>query len=227
MLSIFDGIRELNEWAVPVRLLLAVVLGGLIGLEHSAKNRPAGFRTHILVCLGTAVATLTGLFLMVNLNLPIDVSRISASAISGLGFIVAGTIVVTKSMNIKGLTTAAGLWTTGVIGIAVGSGYYEIDILCAAMVLLTETLMEKIRYRIRKSPRYKVELLYSEKDALDNALRRMKDDRFAITNLKIQSLEDHPAARYMALVDLRGRAKTENLLDKIRQIDGIVNAALI
>ena len=123
MFEFLNPLRELTTLSVGLRMVIAVLLGSVIGLERSAKNRPAGFRTHILVCLGAATAAMTGLFIVLKLGMLSDVSRISAQVISGLGFIVAGTIVVTKKMSIKGLTTAAGLWTTGIIGLAVGSGY--------------------------------------------------------------------------------------------------------
>ena len=225
MLKIFDGIRDLSFWAILVRLLLTTLLGALIGLERSAKNRPAGFRTHILVCIGAATAAMTGLFLFLKLKLPTDITRISAQVISGLGFIVAGTIVVTKTLNIKGLTTAAGLWTTGVVGIAVGSGYYEIGIILTLFILLTENLLDKLSARIKKSPEFNIEVLYSEKDALDNVLRMLKNHRLAITNLKIHSLDEDQAARYAAVISLRGDAKVEMILEKAQDTEGIVSAA--
>ena len=135
MLTILNGLRDLSFWAILVRMLVAVLCGTLIGLERSSKNRPAGFRTHILVCLGAAVASITGLYLYLGLELPADISRISGQVVTGLGFIGAGTIIITKKMTIKGLTTAAGLWTTGVIGLAIGSGYYELGVLGTALVL--------------------------------------------------------------------------------------------
>ena len=122
MISIFDGIRALGLGAVAVKTLMACLCGTLIGLERSSKNRPAGFRTHTLVCLAASLAALTSLYIFLEMKLPSDISRIGGQVISGLGFIGAGTIIITKRMTIKGLTTAAGLWTTGVIGLAIGSG---------------------------------------------------------------------------------------------------------
>ena len=109
MIHLFDPIRALGFGAVLVKMLIACLCGTLIGLERSSKNRPAGFRTHILVCLAAAVASLTSLFIFMEIKLPADVSRIGGQVVSGLGFIGAGTIVITKRLTIKGLTTAAGL----------------------------------------------------------------------------------------------------------------------
>ena len=109
MFDFLNPLREMTTLTVGLRMILAVILGAVIGLERSSKNRPAGFRTHTLVCLGAAVAAMTGLFIVLKLGMLSDVSRISAQVISGLGFIIAGTIVVTKKRSIKGLTTAASI----------------------------------------------------------------------------------------------------------------------
>ena len=101
MLSLFDGIRDLTPWSVVLRMVIASLLGMLIGLERSYKNRPAGFRTHILVCVGSCVASLTGIYLYLNVGMNTDISRIGAQVVSGLGFIGAGTILVTKKLTQK------------------------------------------------------------------------------------------------------------------------------
>ena len=163
MLSFLNPLRGLDFISVLVRLLLACACGMVIGLERSAKNRPAGFRTHILVCFGAAAASLTGIYLYVGLKLPTDIARISASVISGLGFIGAGSIIVTKKLTIKGLTTAAGLWVTGIIGIAIGSGYYEGGILGTLLILFTETVLSLLDERIVKRPQFNIRMLYNDR----------------------------------------------------------------
>ena len=111
MLKCFDFVREMNFLATTVRLVLAVLCGGAIGMEREYKRRPAGFRTHILICLGAAVTTLTAQYIYLVLHLYTDVARLGAQVVAGIGFIGAGTIIVTKRQHVKGLTTAAGLWT--------------------------------------------------------------------------------------------------------------------
>ena len=224
MLDLFNSLRSLEFWAILIRMVLACLCGAVIGLERSAKNRPAGFRTHILVCMAATVAATTGLYLFLEMHLPSDISRISGQVISGLGFIGAGTIVVTKKMSIKGLTTAAGLWATGIIGLAIGSGYYEIAVVGTALVLLAETWFAVLGGHIAKDPEYVLEILYNEKTSLDNVLRFCKDNRMAIINLQIKSLEDSEDAKYAAEVSLRGQSSNESLLSHIRQMPGIVSA---
>ena len=149
MLEFFNPIRDLNTVSVILRMLLAVMVGAVIGLERSAKNRPAGFRTHILVCMGAAVAAMTGLYLFLALKLPTDVSRLAAQVISGLGFIGAGTIVVTKKMSIKGLTTAAGLWVTAAVGMACGVGMYTLAAVSTVIVLLCFEAFNAFLHKMR------------------------------------------------------------------------------
>ena len=224
MLTFFDPLRELTFPAMLLRVFLACFCGAMIGLERSAKNRSAGFRTHILVCLAAAAAAMTGIYFFVGLKLPADVTRISASIVSGLGFIGAGAIVITKKLTIKGLTTAAGLWTTGIIGLAFGSGYYELGLLGTVLVLAAETLMGLGAKTIKKRPEYTMEVLYDDKDALDKVLRFCKDSGMEITSLKIHTLGDAFEADYAAEIAVRGDRNAEHLIPRVQVIPGVVSA---
>ena len=139
-LESIECLNELNEVSVLVRFVLAMVLGGVIGIEREAKRRPAGFRTYVIVCLGSALIMMTNQFLHLSDGTP-DSSRIAAQVVSGIGFLGAGTILVTKNNQVKGLTTAAGLWAAAALGLAVGCGFYTgaivgfLAILCSVQVL--------------------------------------------------------------------------------------------
>ena len=228
MLSFLDPVRGLNAVSVLLRLVIAVLCGTVIGLERSMKNRPAGFRTHILVCLGAALASMTGLYFVLELRLPADVSRISGQVITGLGFIGAGAIVITKKLAIKGLTTSAGLWACGIIGLAIGSGYYELGVIGTVLVLLAETWFAVIGGSIiKKNPEYILEVCYDEKTSLDNVLRFCKDNHMDITSLKIHTrdeLDQDEQGRYIADVSLRGNTGCDTLLTHIRRMPGIISA---
>ena len=208
-------------------MVLACVLSALIGFERSAKNRPAGFRTHVLVCVAATTAALTSLYIFDVLNIPADISRICAQIIAGLGFIGAGTIIVTKKMSIKGLTTAAGLWTTGIIGLTVGNGYYELAALGTALVLLVEMVLGNFSNKIQGRPQFVIEVLYNEKTSLDHVLRHCKDRRLIIENLRIHSLDNAEEATCCAEIMLRGRVKTDDLLTSIHKMPGIVSAIML
>ena len=224
MLSFLYPLRELTFLSIVLRLLLACVCGTLVGLERSSKNRPAGFRTHILVCLGAAVTAITGIYLYVGLRLPADISRIGGQIITGLGFIGAGSIIITKKLTIKGLTTAAGLWTTGIVGLAVGSGYFELGILGTALILISETLLGRLTSHLRRRPEFTIEVLYNDKDALDEVLRFCKDSGMSILRLHIQSLDENPEADYSADVVLRGNRRPVDLVSQIQVMSGVVSA---
>lgn len=122
-LELLGDLSELNVMSVLVRLLLALVFGGTIGFERGRKQRAAGLRTHMLLCIGAASTMLVSEYLYASYGVG-DPARLSAQVISGIGFLGAGTIIITRRNEIKGLTTAATLWATACMGIAVGVGFY-------------------------------------------------------------------------------------------------------
>ena len=143
MIEALDCLRQLNMPSVMLRLTLAMLFGGMIGLERGRKGRPAGFRTYMLVCLGAALTMLLSQYeyymlghdwasLAAEVGIRTDVSRFGAQVINGIGFLGAGTIIVTGRQEVKGLTTAAGLWASACMGLAIGAGFYE----CVAMAFL-------------------------------------------------------------------------------------------
>ncbi|WDV45962.1 MgtC/SapB family protein [Clostridiaceae bacterium M8S5] len=145
----------LSTSCIIFRLALALLLGGLIGLQREGKNRPAGFRTHILVCMGSTLVMLCGIYLFNNnYHLSnIDPTRMGAQVISGIGFLGAGTIIKEGS-TVKGLTTAAGLWTVAGIGLAVGSGFYIGSVVTTFLILVTLVIFSKFEPFINQSKIY-------------------------------------------------------------------------
>ena len=141
----------ISDVEVVVRLLLAVVLAGLVGLERESKGREAGFRTHILVCMGSTLVMLTGLNLVGSLHaggVVVDPTRMAAQVVTGVGFLGAGAIIRTQD-SIRGLTTAAGLWAAAGIGLAVGSGFYVGAVAATLIVLIALFSLSSIEQRIR------------------------------------------------------------------------------
>ena len=136
------GLLELSGLTVTVRLLLAAVCGGVLGLERTRKRRAAGLRTYMLVCIGAALVMLTSQYLADFFHTG-DVGRMPAQVVSGIGFLGAGTIITTKR-NIAGLTTAASLWAVACIGIAAGMGYYGICALGAGCTLVVLTVIKRM-----------------------------------------------------------------------------------
>lgn len=139
--TIIETLRELNMWSVSFRVLLATLLGGFIGLERGHHGRAAGLRTHILVCLGAAIASMAGLYTAIFLGFNNDPLRVGAQVVSGIGFLGVGTIMIRNRDQVTGLTTAAGLWVTACIGLAVGIGFYWIALLSFLVVIITFSIL--------------------------------------------------------------------------------------
>lgn len=147
---IYKMLNQFSEISAIVRIFLAMLLGGIIGIEREKSKRPAGFRTHILVCVGACMTSLIGLFVWHEMGDVTDPMRISAQVISGIGFLGVGTILVKEYDHITGLTTAAGLWTTAAIGIACGYGFYSAAFVGTLVVTLTSAILFKLEKGYRK-----------------------------------------------------------------------------
>ena len=143
--------RELNIVTASVRLVLALIIGGIVGLERGRVGRAAGMRTHILVSIGAALTAMIGFYIRDALGVTnSDPLRIAAQVISGIGFLGVGTIFIKGRFQITGLTTAAGLWATAAMGLALGAGYYEGALITFILIFVTVTILHRLEYRITK-----------------------------------------------------------------------------
>jgi Uncharacterized membrane protein len=187
----------MNILEVTIRLFLAIVIGGVIGYEREYQNRPAGFRTHILVCVGAAVISMIQLYDVdqtVNMilahpelssALKADIGRIGAQVVSGIGFLGAGTIIHEKG-SVKGLTTAASLWVVACIGLAVGLGYYTLSILATITVAVVLVSLKKFESKfLGKSNLIKIEVLYLDKQVMIQKI----ENYFQSKNIKVKNIE--------------------------------------
>ena len=212
MLSIFDFARDLNFLGVSFRLILAMICGGLIGLEREYKRRPAGFRTHILICLGAAITNMTNLYLFLKLNLFTDISRFGAQVIAGIGFIGAGTIIVTRRQKIKGLTTAAGLRVSALFA--------------TAMVLISELLLVRLERRFARSAKdISLYVEYAHADVIEEIIRLLKSEQVKLSNLEISRVGEEAGQRYCAMLTLSGgrKASGEQLANRISSLPDVVS----
>lgn len=162
MEQILDTLQEFNTTSVVFRLVLALISGGVIGSERGRHGHPAGFRTHILVCLGATMAALVGLYTNYILEFNSDPLRVGAQVVSGIGFLGAGTILIRGGSKISGLTTAAALWATATIGLAIGVGFYSGSIVCTLIALLTTAFMSKLERNAKR--RQETDHIYVELD---------------------------------------------------------------
>ncbi len=143
MFNLPDVFYDINIISVTIRLVMAVIIGGIIGLERGANNHAAGFRTHILVCVGAALVMVTNEYIC-QFNELADPARLGAQVITGVGFLGAGTIMVTGRNKVKGLTTAAGLWASACLGLAIGIGFYEGALVAAVLIFISLALLPKV-----------------------------------------------------------------------------------
>ena len=164
--------KELNFYTVALRIVLAVVFGGVIGFERGKHGRQAGMRTHILVCMGGMLASLIGVYSTVVLGFDGDPFRVSAQVVSGIGFLGAGMIIVKSDRMITGLTTAAIMWTTAIIGIAVGLGFYSGAFLAVLACFFTAAVLTKIDRRRKTSTRVYIEV--NRLDKLEGVLDKIR-----------------------------------------------------
>ena len=145
------SLRDLNVLSVCVRLLLAMAFGGTIGFERGIRQRAAGLRTHMLLCVGAASTMLVSQYIYASYGVG-DPARLSAQVISGIGFLGAGTIIVTRRNQIKGLTTAATLWATACMGLAVGVGFYECALAMYVILIFILLLVNVVDTKYLKIP---------------------------------------------------------------------------
>ncbi|MDO4405583.1 MAG: MgtC/SapB family protein [Acutalibacteraceae bacterium] len=224
MFSIFDSLRDISILSVGIRLLLTFLCGALIGLEREFKRRPAGFRTHILICVGAAMTTMTGQYLFLSQGLFTDMARLGAQVIAGIGFIGAGTIIVTRRNQIKGLTTAAGLWTCAIVGLAIGAGFYEGGLIATALVLLSELVISNLEYTfMRRHPEINVYLEFRSRSVLETVFDGLKKDNVKVRNLEITRTKEKDVMNSSAIFTLRFQkaVPAEEVLASIRAVDGV------
>ena len=139
-----------NIVVAAFRIFLALIVGGIIGMERGRQGRAAGMRTHILVCIGSTLASMTGIYVYSELGVSNDPLRLAAQVISGIGFLGVGTILIKGRFQITGLTTAAGIWCAATIGIALGIGYYEGAIVTFLGSVVAVTLLHRFEYSVTR-----------------------------------------------------------------------------
>ena len=216
---------NLDTLSIIVRLVLAVLCGGIIGIERERKRRPAGFRTHILICLGAAITTLTSQYVLFELQLPTDLMRLGAQVIAGIGFIGAGAIIVTRHRQVKGLTTAAGLWVTAIVGLCCGAGFYEGVVLTTVIILLAELLFSRLEYFIISHSRTSnIYVEYAHNENLGQIIETIKQAGAYIIELELsKSTGANKNSTVTFSVKTSRNVSCRTLLTYISKVDGVVS----
>ena len=216
-------IRELTIWSILLRILVSIVLGGIIGLERGMKNRPAGLRTYMLVSLGSCVVMLINQYTAQVFGTG-DPVRLGAQVISGIGFLGAGTIVVTSHNQIKGLTTAAGLWASACIGLAIGIGLYEVALIAGLCVFLVLTVLHEMDYFLHS--RTRMVDAYIELDqtmSLGKFIRNLRDQGLEISNIQREHDTAYGDEVLSFTATIKGQKKTHqaDLVRFLRKQEGV------
>lgn len=180
-------LREVTWLAVLLRITTAFLLGGLLGMERGLKQRPAGLRTYMLVCMGACIIMMTNQY-MVQVFGTGDVARMGAQVVSGIGFLGAGTIMVTRNNQVRGLTTAAGLWAAAGVGLATGIGFYEAAIAGAVAIFITLSLLSNLDDRMhRKTDHFDVYAELSPDVSLGMLMEALEQQRITIDDVQLDT----------------------------------------
>ena len=228
--------RELNFASVVLRILCAMAVGGIVGLDRERKGRAAGFRTYMLVALGAALTVMLGQYLSVmletvwadkaaELDLKTDAVRFGAQVINGVGFLGAGTIIVTGRQQVKGLTTAAGLWASACLGLAIGAGFYECVFIGFVLILVCMKLLPKIEdFVTSKALNMNIYISMDSVECLGNIINCFKESNFRILDADIEKEEHATITQINAVfsVKMTERHPHTEILAKLSTLDGII-----
>ena len=214
-------LRELTYLGVTLRLISAILIGGLLGLERGMKKRPAGMRTYMLVCVGACLIMLTNQYVYQFFDTG-DPVRMGAQVVSGIGFLGAGTIIVTRRNQIKGLTTAAGLWTSAGVGLALGIGFYEAAFIGGIAVFFVITLLQRFDNNMhRKSRQMEIYFELAENVTLGDFLRSVREQDVEIYNVQREQ-DDASSRAYIASLKAQKRGHHDDILGLVQDTPGVV-----
>lgn len=221
MEAVLETLSSLNGWSTAFRIFLAILLGGIIGLERGHHGRAAGLRTHILVCLGAAMATLLGLYTVSVLGFSSDPMRVGAQVVSGIGFLGVGTIMVKNRQQVTGLTTAAGLWATASIGLAVGIGYYVAAFVAFLAVMITMGIFVYLERSIGRKEIYKCYVELSDIYKLNDFYDEVKS---LVSDADIVPAKSGMASHVGMEIRASSQKRYEELINKMQDNEDIVIA---
>lgn len=221
MNTILITLTEFNFWSVCFRILLATLIGGCIGSERGRHGRAAGLRTHILVCLGSTMAVLVGIYSVQQLGLGGDPLRVSAQVVSGIGFLGAGTILTRGQSHITGLTTAAGLWTTACLGLAIGAGFYTGAIAAWIVMTLVITLFTRLERTVKQHHMDTFYVELSDVTRVNEFAREMTGD---IASLQVSQAKSGISAHIGLVCTVKDLDDSAQLLERLRALDYVAIA---
>src|SRR5699024_8487502 len=220
-------IYELSAFTITFRIVLAMFIGGLIGTERDIKNRSAGIRTHMLVCLGATVVMLTNQYVAETYpDSDINIIRMGAEVVNGIGFLGAGTILVTSHNRIRGLTTAAGLWAAATLGLAIGIGFYELALIGGFAILFIVIFLRPFKQFVQDQtePSHFTLLIYTV-DGIEKFLEFTADEEVKLVNMSIENehnLEGKMSGVIIKVtIELSQEMQKEEFIEHLQVVEGI------
>ena len=219
--NVISYLRELNFVTMIIRIVLAFLCGGLIGMQRERHGRSAGFRTHIIVCIGSALTAMTGIFMSDILGFDTDPMRLSAQVLSGIGFLGVGTILVTGHTHVKGLTTATGLWTIAAVGLAIGAGFYEAAIICVIVLAIVMAYLGNFGSRRIKMDVY-LEITGSRN--INTVIKDIKKAGYTIDNIEVHSAKSGTYGNIglSIVTGIPKKSNEEKVIDDITAVENVV-----
>ena len=215
---------EFNDVTALIRLLMALLASGILGIERTRKLRPAGMRTYMLVCIGACSTMLGGIYLYETYGPGFDPARMAAQVISGIGFIGAGTIMVAPHQKVRGLTTAAGLWGVACLGINIGVGNYVIALGVFIAMLITMLLADKLEIIFfRHLRRIHVTILIRNMDTVTLIRDEMKTLDITLSNLEFATAVEGQGISFTCFLRLHRKTVHQDAIDVLEKIPGVLH----
>ena len=222
------NLYEFNEVTALIRLTMALIVSGILGMERTRKLRPAGMRTYMLVCIGACSTMLGGLYLYEIYGPGFDPARMAAQVISGIGFIGAGTIMVAPHQKVRGLTTAAGLWGVACLGINIGVGNYVIALGVFAAMLITMLLADKLELIFfRHLKRVHVTVLIQTLKTVPVIRESLGERNITISNLEFATAIEGQGVSMTCFLRLQKRMPHKDAVALLEKVPGVLHVELL
>jgi putative Mg2+ transporter-C (MgtC) family protein len=215
--------HSLTFISIVARLLLATLIGGIIGLDRETISKPAGFRTYMLICMGSALAMITNEYIVTIAFPGGDPARLGAQVISGIGFLGAGTILVIGKLKVSGLTTAAGLWASAAVGLAAGAGFYSGALIGGAFLYIVIVLIHRIDIIGKHKVNYAQICIELENiSKLKGFMMSVEDDGYELTNFTLERVKETSCVYATFTVTVASEKEKISFLEKLLEVDGVM-----
>lgn len=223
MKAFLEMMRGWSELSISLRLVFSVIAGALIGTDRAMKRRGAGLKTHVLVCLGSALVMLTAQFMWLEFDNSMDISRMGAQVISGVGFLGVGTIIITGRNQVRGLTTAAGLWGCACIGLAIGIGFVDGAFIAVFLAIFTLKVLNKVDGYIHKHAKiFELYVEFGTNKNVSEFIRYLHEEKIKINNFEIgKSKIKGEGPNALVSVEVKDKHQRIDFMEKLHDLECI------